>query len=113
MTINYNNKQFKPVSNSDHGEVSDDMVFHYHQNNQILTCAYSGKNIVSGHLIGLVSPLGEIEMRYHQINSKGQLMTGICHSKPEIMPNGKIRLYEQWQWTSGDQSKGSSILEEL
>jgi hypothetical protein len=29
------------------------------------------------------------------------------------MENGKIRLYEEWQWTSGDQSKGSSILEEI
>ena len=40
-------------------------------------------------------------------------MTGICFSKPEIMENGKIRLYETWEWTSGDNSKGNSILEEI
>jgi hypothetical protein len=40
-------------------------------------------------------------------------MTGVCHSKPEILKNGKIRLHETWQWTSGDQSKGKSILEEV
>jgi hypothetical protein len=39
-------------------------------------------------------------------------MTGICHSKPEILSNGKIRLYEEWKWTSGDKSGGKSILEE-
>ncbi|WP_321538875.1 hypothetical protein [Flavobacterium piscinae] len=39
-------------------------------------------------------------------------MTGICHSKPEIMENGKIRLHETWQWTSGDYSNGESIIEE-
>jgi hypothetical protein len=29
------------------------------------------------------------------------------------MKNGKIRLHEKWQWTSGDGSKGESILEEI
>lgn len=40
-------------------------------------------------------------------------MTGICSSKPKITKDGKIRLYETWQWTSGNKSKGTSILEEL
>jgi hypothetical protein len=51
-------------------------------------------------------------MRYHQVNDKGELMTGICRSTPELLPNGKIRLHEQWEWTSGDLSKGTSIIEE-
>jgi hypothetical protein len=58
-----------------------------------------------GHLIGLVDHLGNIEMRYHQVNDKDELMTGICISKPEILENGKIRLHENWEWTSGDKSK--------
>jgi len=41
------------------------------------------------------------------------LMTGTCHSTPELLENGKIRLIENWQWTSGDKSKGNSVLEEL
>ena len=52
-------------------------------------------------------------MRYHQINLREELSTGICFSKPEIMDNGKIRLYESWEWTSGDKSNGNSILEEI
>jgi hypothetical protein len=110
--MNYNNKTFRPRQNSENGETSEDTVFHYKQQGQILTSDYSGGQIVKGHLIGLVDAQGNIEMRYHQINTKGELMTGICHSTPEILPSGKIRLYESWQWTSGDESKGSSILEE-
>ena len=113
MKINYNNRKFRPVANSDNGEVSSDMVFHYQQTDNILTCTYEGKHIIKGHLIGLVDENGCIEMKYHQINANGELMTGVCQSKPEIMENGKIRLHESWQWTSGDQSKGNSILEEL
>lgn len=40
-------------------------------------------------------------------------MTGTCNSRPELLKNGKIRLHEEWQWTSGDKSKGKSILEEI
>ena len=111
--MNYNNRKFRPISNSNNGEVSSEMVFHYKQTNNILTCSYHGENIIEGHLIGLVDNEGNIEMSYHQINLKGELMTGVCVSTPEILANGKIRLFEKWQWTSGDQSKGESVLEEM
>ena len=52
-------------------------------------------------------------MRYHQINKKGELMTGTCKSKPVVLPNEKIKLIEDWQWTSGNKSEGKSILEEI
>jgi hypothetical protein len=112
-TLNYHNKRFRPISNSENGEVSKDMIFHYLQEGQVLTCTYQGKKIVKGQLIGLVDEEGRIEMRYHQVNQKGELMTGACQSSPEIMENGKIRLHEKWQWTSGDLSEGNSILEEV
>jgi hypothetical protein len=56
---------------------------------------------------------GSLDMRYHQINMKGELTTGICLSIPKILPNGKIGLHEKWQWTSGDKSSGESVLEEI
>ncbi len=111
--FNYNNKKFRAVKNTNNGETSPDTVFHYHQEQQIVTSNYSGGKIVTGHLIGLVDQAGNIDMRYHQINSDGKLMTGTCFSKPELMQNGKIRLHETWQWTSGDFSEGTSIIEEF
>lgn len=113
VNINYNNKKFRPVQNSANAETSESTVFTYEQNGNILTSSYAGGQIEKGHLIGVVDNFGNIDMRYHQINRKGELMTGICQSKPELLPNGKIRLHETWQWTSGDKSKGSSILEEI
>lgn len=111
--MNYNDKKFKVVNNSPNGELSTDLIFHYEQIDNILTCSYSDQQILLGHLIGLVDANGKINMRYHQVNQKGELMTGICKSVPEQMKNGKIRLHESWQWTSGDKSKGNSILEEV
>lgn len=111
--MNYNNKRFSPVSNTENGETSEDTIFEYKQTGCILTSSYSGGQIQKGHLIGLVDENGNIEMRYHQINKRGELMTGICFSKPEIMQDGKVRLHESWEWTSGDKSKGHSVLEEI
>lgn len=111
--MNYNNKNFRPVSNTENGETSEETIFIYKQTANILTSEYSGGKIIYGHLIGLVDEQGNIDMRYHQINEKGEIMTGICHSKPEILPTGKIRLHETWQWTSGDLSKGDSVIEEV
>jgi hypothetical protein len=111
--MNYNNRKFRPVSTTENGAVSEATVFHYLQQGNVLTCNYSGGAILQGHLIALVDDDGKIDMRYHQINLEGKLMTGFCKSVPEFMPNGKIRLHETWQWTSGDQSAGTSILEEI
>jgi len=111
--FHYNDKKFKAVKNTSNGETSEETVFHYRQTKNIVTATYSGGQIIEGHLIGLVSKDGEINMRYHQVNTNGDLMTGECKSIPEMGSNGKIRLHEAWQWTSGDKSKGNSVIEEL
>lgn len=111
--MNYHNKVFRPVNNTPNSETSEETSFLYQQEGNIVSSLYQGGRIQKGQLIGLVDEEGNIDMRYHQVNDKGELMTGRCHSKPEMMGNGKIRLYETWQWTSGDHSKGHSILEEV
>lgn len=111
--MDYHLKLFRPVQTSENGEVDSETIFRYHQTGNILTCTYRGKNIETGHLIGLVNEEGIIDMRYHQVNLAGELMTGICISRPEILPDGRIRLYESWRWTSGDHSEGQSVLEEV
>ncbi len=111
--INYDGKSFHPVRNTANGETSAETIFRYVQNGNILTSDYSGGKIRQGHLIGRVDGQGRIDMRYHQVNSDNELMAGTCQSVPELLPNGKIRLHETWQWTSGDRSEGSSILEEI
>ncbi|WP_349293002.1 n-acetylglutamate synthase [Zobellia alginiliquefaciens] len=111
--MNYDGKKFRPVQNSENGETTQETIFYYQQKGNILTSEYAGGKIKKGHLIGLVDEQGNIDMRYHQVNTDGELMTGVCSSVPEMTKEGKVRLHENWQWTSGDRSKGTSILEEL
>ncbi len=111
--MNYNKKTFRSISNTPNGEVSGDTIFHYVQTGNIVTATYAGGGIAEGHLIALVDEMGNLDMRYHHVNLQGVLQTGICRSVPEMLPDGRIRLQETWQWTSGDGSSGSSVVEEF
>lgn len=113
IKIDYDNRRFSSVENSQSGEVSDETVFHYHQKDGFVWAEYSGGAIVLGNLIAKRAPDSSLEMRYQHLNKSGELMTGKCFSTPEILPDGRVRLYEKWQWTSGDFSEGESIIEEI
>jgi hypothetical protein len=111
--MNYDNKKFRPVTTTENGQVSGETVFHYRQSGNVVTATYSGGGVQYGHLIALVDADGCLDMRYHQVNQQGELHTGICRSVPELLPDGRIRLQETWQWTSGDGSAGTSVVEEI
>jgi uncharacterized beta-barrel protein YwiB (DUF1934 family) len=110
--LNYDNKTFASVENSETGEVNTETIFYYHQKDDFVWAEYSGGAIRFGNLIAKVTENDCLEMRYQHLNTKGELMTGKCFSTPEMLPDGRIRLFEQWQWTSGDLSSGTSIVEE-
>lgn len=111
--INYNNRFFIPKSSSENGEVGANTVFHYRQQGEIVWATYEGGQIRLGTLIAKVEEDGSLNMRYQHVNSAGELMTGRCHSTPEVLPDGRLRLHESWQWTSGDYSEGESVVEEI
>lgn len=111
--INYDNKKFASIQNSETGEVSGETVFHYHQKDDLVWAEYSGGEIVFGNLIAKVDEQNNLEMRYQHLNRQGDLMTGKCFSTPEMLDDGRIRLHEKWHWTSGDLSYGESVIEEI
>jgi hypothetical protein len=109
-TFNYHNRYFRSIANTPNGEVSGDTVFHYQQEGNIVSAVYRGGNIVYGTLIAKVDADGCLDMRYQHLNQKGDFMTGKCRSTPTRLPDGRIRLDEEWQWTSGDLSSGTSAI---
>ncbi|MDB5243244.1 MAG: n-acetylglutamate synthase [Spirosoma sp.] len=109
----YDNKFFRSVTNTSNGEVSNETVFHYHQQGRVVWADYGGGGITKGLLIATMQDNDCLDMRYQHVNVQGELMTGRCYSTPEQLPDGRIRLHERWQWTSGDGSSGESIVEEV
>lgn len=113
-TINYHNKYFRAASNSENGEVSTATLFHYRQKSPaIIWATYEGGDILFGTLSGCILPNGDLSFCYQHQNQAGEFMTGKCQSTPKLLADGRIQLHERWQWTSGDQSEGTSVLEEI
>lgn len=111
--INYENRRFASRSNTSNGEVDASTVFHYRQRGGVVWATYEGGGIVFGTLIARVGADDSLDMRYSHINIKGEIMTGICRSIPETLNDGRLRLHETWTWASGDESSGTSIIEEI
>ena len=109
----YHNRYFAPVTNTENGEVSGATIFHYRQEGEVVWATYTGGGVQFGTLIASVDKENCLDMRYSHVNDAGELMTGRCRSAPEVLADGRLRLHETWQWTSGDESSGESIVEEL
>jgi hypothetical protein len=114
-TLLYADRVLTSRSNTPNGEVSRLTTFNYTQSPatpHIVSATYAGGSIVQGNLIGTLS--GDVlKMVYHHVNDKGMVMTGRCTSTPEVLDDGRLRLHEEWEWTSGGVGKGESVVEEV
>ncbi len=113
MDFNFDGRRFRAIENSTTGGVCDATRFDYHQDGNLVWGIYEGGGIRHGQLVALMGENGELDMRYHHVNSAGVLMTGVCRSVPTVLPDGRYRVEEAWQWTCGDRSAGRSVLEEV
>lgn len=113
MSVDYDGRRFRPVINAPNGEVTGETVFEYRQVGEVVWATYTGGEVTCGVLVATVNASGELDMRYSHVNRRGELMTGICHSRPELLADGRIRLHERWHWTSGDHSQGESVIEQV
>ncbi len=112
-SIDYDGRRFRSVENSGSGEVGPETVFGYRQDGDVVSATYEGGGVRSGVLIATADDEGNLDARYGHVNASGELMTGECRTTPEVLPDGRLRLHEEWRWTSGDGSSGRSIVEEI
>ena len=113
MKINYHHKKFKGVSNSPSGQIGQETIFEYTQEGNVLTATYSGGSILHGYMLGRVNEDNTLFFLYHHIDEQQTLKSGSCYSRPEVLPDGRIRLHEIWEWTHGGFGEGSSVVEEI
>ena len=113
MDIDYEGRVFASVENAANGDVGEGTCFHYHQSGATVWADYAGGAVERGHLIGRVAADGGLAFSYHHVSVDGRHMTGRCRSTLTVLEDGRYRLDEDWQWTSGDQSRGRSVIEEI
>lgn len=104
-------RTFAHVTMGDEGEGSADTVFQYHEDDGVVWARYSGGRVRLGYLVGLRTG-DEIDFRYTQLNLEGETASGHCHTTITMLPDGRLRLAEEWKWESKPGS-GTSASEEI
>lgn len=103
-------RTFAPLTNED-GEVGAGTRFHYRQEDDMVWADYAGGTIRRGYLVGTRHG-ATLDFRYVQVNDSAEVNSGRCTSTIEVLPDGRLRLHEVWQWESKAGS-GSSVVEEV
>ena len=104
---------FVTGSNTVNGDAGAATRFEYRQRGERVWATYRGGRVRFGILVAVGDRQGRLDMRYQHVGEDDSFRTGMCVSVPELLPDGRLRLVEEWQWTNGDRSRGRSVLEEI
>jgi hypothetical protein len=108
--MNYDGKRFRPVGGVS-GEESRVAV--YRQHGDLLWGEFAGGHARRGALTGTATPDGRLEFGYCMVLETGEVLSGLCRSTPEILPDGRIRLHETWERFGPLAGTGVSCIEEI
>lgn len=112
VTVDYDGRRFRSVG-ANPTDTEDAPVGHYHQRGDLVWGEFSGGAVLRGSLAGLREPGGEVEFAYCQVLVDGSVVSGRCVSHPEQLPDGRLRLREQWQRYGEHAGCGVSYVEEV
>lgn len=107
-TIDFNNKSFALISNSEEGKVTDETIFEYKQNGNLVTADYQGGSILYGKIIAVLEG-NYLNMLYQCVTMESKLMAGKAKAQISLNENNKIKLVLNWEWLDDGKEKGISI----
>ena len=107
------NKKMRPTMNTANGEVSEDTLFEYFQEGNMVWGTYSGGSVSRGVLLGTMNANRNIRFHYLQFDQEGNLLQGTSRSATEFLNDGRVVLYENWEWSGNRSGSGNSIVEEI
>ena len=110
--INFNNKTFLLVENSENGKVNSETIFKYQQNGNLVTADYSGGTIKYGKIIANLVE-NKLHMLYQCITNNNELKAGKAIANISINAHDKIKLTLNWEWLNEPFEKGTSIYIEM
>lgn len=105
--IDFNNKTFSLVENSEKGKVNPDTKFEYKQDGDLVTADYYGGTIIYGKIIALLNG-NQLDMRYQCLTNANELKTGSAIAEISVLENGKLKLKLNWKWLDSSNETGIS-----
>jgi hypothetical protein len=108
--ISFDGKAMRASSTAPNGVIDEKTIFHFQQIGNLITAKYAGGKVKTGFLIGKMID-DKFEFHYTQMHEDESLNGGHSLCEIEITEDGRIRLIEHFEWTSG--KKGINIIEEI
>ena len=93
------------------GEANAETTFEYHEQGDLIWARYEGGTVRLGYLVGIREG-SQLEFRYSHVNMSGETANGRCSTTVSLLPDGRIRLEEDWEWESKP-GAGTSTVEEV
>lgn len=106
--INFQNKTFSLLENSEKGVSSNQTIFKYQQDGNLVTADYSGGSIRYGKIIAQLKT-NQLHMLYQCLTINDELKAGKAVADITLDKNGKIILHLNWEWLEDKKEKGTSI----
>lgn len=106
--INFNNKTFALLENSENGKVTNQTIFKYQQEGNLVTADYFGGTIKYGKIIARLDG-NQLNMLYQCLTTNDELKAGKAIADITFNENGKILLTLNWEWLIDGNGKGVSV----
>jgi hypothetical protein len=104
-------KRFRVSEMASEGEAGAATVFEYHEGDGVVWARYEGGAVRLGFLVGIRDG-DRLEFRYSQLNESGETSSGRCSTAISLLPDGRLRLDEEWAWETKP-GAGRSAAEEI
>ena len=106
--MNLAGRTFRAVSNSKNGHLNSETEMRFIVDDGIVVGTYGGGTITVGHVLAKRTSATELEMLYHGATSDGTHGAGTARATFSPDNEGRLHMYLDWQWLTGDRSLGRS-----
>jgi hypothetical protein len=108
LPINFNNKTFSLVENSENGKVNTDTIFEYKQKENLVTAEYFGGTIKYGKIVAFLQDK-QLNMLYQCITIDNELKAGKAIADITFTEDNKLKLSLHWEWLGNNKETGTSV----
>jgi hypothetical protein len=102
--------RLRPVARSSAGVIEPETAFDFSEREGRVVASYAGGAVKAGFLIGARRET-RLTFRYVQVDQAGTVDGGSSTCELSVLPDGRLRITEHFQWASR-QGEGTNIIEE-
>ena len=101
-------RTFRALSNSAHGQSGSATEMQFTGDDAYVTAIYAGGGVRLGQVLARRTSDDALDMHYHAGSTKGDIRAGHGLATFAADQQGKLRMFIEWQWLSGDHGAGHS-----